>query len=59
MLVSFSVQGQNLNHLEEENLKRDSPTIIRGLGAITSSLTQIGGTIGKSFEVRFDIVYCC
>lgn len=59
MLVLFSVQGQNLNHLEEGNPKRDSPTIIRGLGAITSSLTHIGGTIGKSFEVSFDIIYFC
>ncbi|XP_058750425.1 uncharacterized protein LOC131623435 [Vicia villosa] len=54
--VTSRGKGQNLNHLEEENLKRDSPTIIRGLGAITSSLTQIGGTIGKSFEEGFTIV---
>jgi hypothetical protein len=52
--VSFSVQVQNSNHLEEGNLKRDSPTIIKGLDAITSSLTHIGGTIGKSLEVSFD-----
>ncbi|CAL5202721.1 unnamed protein product [Lathyrus oleraceus] len=54
--VSSTGKGQNLNHLEEGNLKRDSPTIIRGLGAITSSLTHIGGTIGKSFEEGFTIV---
>jgi len=52
--VSFSVQVQNPNHLEEGNLKRDSPTIIKGFDAITSSLTHIGGTIGKSLEVSFD-----
>lgn len=47
---------QNSNHLEEGNLKRDSPTIIKGLDAITSSLTHIGGTIGKSLEEGFTIV---
>ncbi|CAI8597082.1 unnamed protein product [Vicia faba] len=54
--VTSRSKGQNLNHLEEGNLKRDSPTIIKGLGAITSSLTHIGGTIGKSFEEGFTIV---
>ncbi|KAL5077009.1 hypothetical protein RYX36_015993 [Vicia faba] len=54
--VTSRGKGQNLNHLEEGNLKRDSPTIIKGLGAITSSLTHIGGTIGKSFEEGFTIV---
>jgi hypothetical protein len=57
MLVSFSVQDQNLSHLEEGNLKRDSPAIYKGLDAITSSLSQIGGTIGKSLEVSFDIIF--
>lgn len=47
---------QNLNHLEENSLKRDSPKIIKGLDAITSSLTHIGGTIGKSLEEGFTIV---
>ncbi|RYR27547.1 hypothetical protein Ahy_B01g051564 isoform A [Arachis hypogaea] len=44
---------QNSNHLEESNLKRDGPTFFKGLDAITSSLTQIGGTIGKSLEEGF------
>ncbi|NP_001265980.1 uncharacterized protein LOC101515342 [Cicer arietinum] len=47
---------QNSNHIEEGNLKRDSPTITKGLNAITSSLTHIGGTIGKSLEEGFTIV---
>ncbi|MED6198671.1 hypothetical protein PIB30_068681 [Stylosanthes scabra] len=44
---------QNSDHLEESNLKRDGPTFFKGLDAITSSLTQIGGTIGKSLEEGF------
>ncbi|KAJ1422970.1 hypothetical protein SESBI_12739 [Sesbania bispinosa] len=47
---------QNLNHSEESNLKREGPTFIKGLDAFTSSLTQIGGTIGKSLEEGFTIV---
>ncbi|RDX92371.1 hypothetical protein CR513_25508, partial [Mucuna pruriens] len=47
---------QNSNHLEESNLKRDSPAFIKGLDAITSSLTHIGGTIGKSLEEGLTIV---
>lgn len=41
---------QNLDHLEESDLKRDGPTFMKGLDAITSSLTHIGGSIGKSLE---------
>ncbi|XP_061367926.1 uncharacterized serine-rich protein C215.13 [Gastrolobium bilobum] len=47
---------QNSNHLEESNLKRENPTFMKGFDAITSSLTQIGGTIGKSLEEGFTIV---
>ncbi|KAL2333099.1 hypothetical protein Fmac_014312 [Flemingia macrophylla] len=47
---------QNSNHLEENNLKRDSPAFMKGLDAITSSLTHIGGTIGKSLEEGLTIV---
>lgn len=47
---------QNSNHLEESNLKRDSPGFLKGLDSITSSLTQFGGTIGKSLEEGFTIV---
>ncbi|TKY47285.1 hypothetical protein E2542_SST29345 [Spatholobus suberectus] len=47
---------QNSNHLEESNLKRDSPAFIKGLDAFTSSLTHIGGTIGKSLEEGLTIV---
>ncbi|XP_020238033.1 uncharacterized protein LOC109817229 [Cajanus cajan] len=47
---------QNSNHLEESNLKRDSPAFMKGLDAITSSLTHIGGTIGKSLEEGLTIV---
>ncbi|XP_014518835.1 uncharacterized protein LOC106776049 [Vigna radiata var. radiata] len=47
---------QNSNHPEENNLKRDSPAFMKGLDAITSSLTHIGGTIGKSLEEGLTIV---
>ncbi|KAI4306310.1 hypothetical protein L6164_029596 [Bauhinia variegata] len=47
---------RNLGQLEESNLKKDSQTLIKGLDAITSSLSQIGGTIGKSLEEGFTIV---
>ncbi|OIV95677.1 hypothetical protein TanjilG_01471 [Lupinus angustifolius] len=46
----------NSNHLEESNLKRDSPAFLKGLDAFTSSLNHIGGTIGKSLEEGFTIV---
>ncbi|ESW18906.1 hypothetical protein PHAVU_006G081100 [Phaseolus vulgaris] len=47
---------QNSNHPEENNLKRDGPAFMKGLDAITSSLTHIGGTIGKSLEEGLTIV---
>ncbi|XP_027334618.1 uncharacterized protein LOC113849143 [Abrus precatorius] len=47
---------QNLNQMEESNIKRDSPGFMKGLDAITSSLTHIGGTIGKSLEEGLTIV---
>jgi len=60
MLLSFTLQFQNSNHPEENNLKRDSPAFMKGLDAITSSLTHIGGTIGKSLEVSFDMnIFAC
>ncbi|XP_045823107.1 uncharacterized protein LOC123915879 [Trifolium pratense] len=54
--VTSRGKDQNLSHLEEGNLKRDSPAIYKGLDAITSSLSHIGGTIGKSLEEGFTIV---
>ncbi|KAL2990549.1 hypothetical protein AAZX31_11G208700 [Glycine max] len=54
--VASRSKFQNSNHLEESNLKRDSPAFIKGLDAFTSSLTHIGGTIGKSLEEGLTIV---
>ncbi|MED6118715.1 hypothetical protein PIB30_005187 [Stylosanthes scabra] len=51
--IASRAKFQNSDHLEESNLKRDGPTFFKGLDAITSSLTQIGGTIGKSLEEGF------
>ncbi|KAK7305570.1 hypothetical protein VNO77_43476 [Canavalia gladiata] len=47
---------ENSNHLEDSNLKKDGPAFMKGFDAITSSLTQIGGSIGKSLEEGFTIV---
>ncbi|KAL2955815.1 hypothetical protein AAZX31_18G049800 [Glycine max] len=54
--VASRSKFQNSNHLEDSNLKRDGPSFIKGLDAITSSLTHIGGTIGKSLEEGLTIV---
>ncbi|KAF1881994.1 hypothetical protein Lal_00038638 [Lupinus albus] len=47
---------QSSNHFEENNLKKGTPTFLKGLDAFASSLNHIGGTIGKSLEEGFTIV---
>ncbi|KAK7302018.1 hypothetical protein RJT34_12897 [Clitoria ternatea] len=54
--VASRANFQNSNHLEESNLKKDSAAFMKGLDAITSSLTHIGGTIGKSLEEGLTMV---
>ncbi|KAI4307764.1 hypothetical protein L6164_030913 [Bauhinia variegata] len=54
-ITSKSKSG-NLGRLEESNLKKDSQTLLKGLDVITSSLSQIGDTIGKSLEEGFTIM---
>ncbi|KAJ7959972.1 Heat-inducible transcription repressor [Quillaja saponaria] len=44
------------NDFEESNRKKDSPTLLKGFDAITSSLSHIGGTIGNAFEEGRTIV---
>ncbi|KAF7816257.1 uncharacterized protein G2W53_030226 [Senna tora] len=44
------------NHLEESNSRRDNSKLFKGLGAFTSSLSHIGGTIGNALEEGITIV---
>ncbi|KAK3188568.1 hypothetical protein Dsin_028129 [Dipteronia sinensis] len=46
----------NTYRSSEGHQKSDSPALKKGLGAITSSLNYIGGTIGKSVEEGISIV---
>ncbi|XP_019426222.1 PREDICTED: uncharacterized protein LOC109334749 isoform X4 [Lupinus angustifolius] len=52
----MSREFQSSNHFEENNLKKGTPTFLKGLDAFASSLNHIGGTIGKSLEEGFTIV---
>ncbi|KAK2644657.1 hypothetical protein Ddye_019852 [Dipteronia dyeriana] len=47
---------RNTYRSSEGHRKSDSPALQKGLGAITSSLNYIGGTIGKSVEEGISIV---
>ncbi|GFZ01782.1 hypothetical protein Acr_15g0003910 [Actinidia rufa] len=49
-------QYQNQYPLPESHRKTDNPSLHRGLGAITSSLSYIGGTIGNALEEGLNIV---
>ncbi|KAI9100132.1 hypothetical protein K1719_024350 [Acacia pycnantha] len=49
-------QFQNSYNIEENNLKRDNPKLFKGFDAITSSLSNIGNTIGNALEEGFTIV---
>lgn len=42
--------------------KMENPTIRKGLDALTSSLNQIGGSLGTAFEVYLSLqlsAFCC
>ncbi|XP_028803011.1 uncharacterized protein LOC114758157 [Neltuma alba] len=39
-----------------QNLKRDNPKLLKGFDAITSSLSNIGSTIGNALEEGFTVV---
>ncbi|XP_019426220.1 PREDICTED: uncharacterized protein LOC109334749 isoform X2 [Lupinus angustifolius] len=54
--VASREKFQSSNHFEENNLKKGTPTFLKGLDAFASSLNHIGGTIGKSLEEGFTIV---
>lgn len=47
---------QNPNHSDVNRTKVESPTVKKGLGAITSSLNYIGGTIGNALEEGLTVV---
>ncbi|KAI8574131.1 hypothetical protein RHMOL_Rhmol01G0330600 [Rhododendron molle] len=49
-------QYHSPNHSHEGHQKTENPALQKGLGAITSSLTYIGGTIGNAFEEGLNIV---
>ncbi|XP_057512121.1 uncharacterized protein LOC130794268 [Actinidia eriantha] len=49
-------QYQNRYPLPESHRKTDNPSLHKGLGAITSSLSYIGGTIGNALEEGLNIV---
>ncbi|KAF5954543.1 hypothetical protein HYC85_007399 [Camellia sinensis] len=49
-------QYHNPYHSPESHRKRENPALQKGLGAITSSLSYIGGTIGNAFEEGRNIV---
>ncbi|XP_054797310.1 uncharacterized protein LOC129302442 isoform X2 [Prosopis cineraria] len=47
---------QNSNNSDESSLKRDNPKLLKGFDALTSSLSNIGSTIGNALEEGFTIV---
>ncbi|KAF7152479.1 hypothetical protein RHSIM_Rhsim01G0244600 [Rhododendron simsii] len=49
-------QYRSPNHSHEGRQKTENPALQKGLGAITSSLTFIGGTIGNALEEGLNIV---
>ncbi|KAE9463659.1 hypothetical protein C3L33_04431, partial [Rhododendron williamsianum] len=49
-------QYHSPNHSHEGRQKTENPALQKGLGAITSSLTFIGGTIGNALEEGLNIV---
>lgn len=49
------LQYHSPNHSHEGRQKTENPALQKGLGAITSSLTFIGGTIGNALEVSLEV----
>lgn len=51
LLPIFYLQLDQPPQSPERHRRVDNPTIQKGLGALTSSLHYIGGTIGNALEV--------